>query len=75
MMAQTCILFGFDRLGNFQNIANGTKTQGMYPLIWSPTESVLRAMDYASGFLVPIFRNVTAVVFDAREARRHRRAA
>jgi hypothetical protein len=43
----------------------------MYPLIWSPTENVLRAMDYASGFLVPIFRNVTAVVFDTHEARRH----
>src|SRR5580704_7038392 len=54
VMAQTCILFGFDRLGNFQNIANGTKTRGMYPLIWSLTESVLRAMDYASAFLVPI---------------------
>src|SRR3984893_14558662 len=27
----------------------------MYPLIWSPIESVLRATDYASGFLVPIF--------------------
>src|ERR1700730_6569688 len=27
----------------------------MYPLIWSPIESVLRATNYASGVLVPIF--------------------
>jgi hypothetical protein len=31
----------------------------------------MSAGDGLSGFLVRIFRNVTAVVFDTREARRH----
>jgi hypothetical protein len=39
----------------------------MYPLIWYPTESVLRATDYASGDFSATF---TTIAFDTPEARR-----